>query len=99
MRKYFVSMDLLLTSARHHSQSQELLERIEEKEAIGSEILLMRARERMLDNLEFNRLNNRVSYRDLDHQLTKKKKIWPIRKVVSEFEGEIFKLLPCWMAQ
>ncbi|MEJ0032892.1 MAG: AAA domain-containing protein [Bacteroidota bacterium] len=48
--------------------------------------------------MEFNRLNNRVTYRDLSHQLTKKKKIWPIRKVVSEFEDEIFRLLPCWMA-
>lgn len=76
----------------------ELLERIEEKESIGAEILLMRARERMLDNLEFNRLNNRVSYRDLGHQLGKKKKVWPIRKLVGEFESELFKLLPCWMA-
>jgi hypothetical protein len=88
----------IVSTGKIEALENELLERIEEKEAIGSEILLMRARERMLDNLEFNRLNNRVSYRDLDHQLTKKKKIWPIRKVVSEFEGEIFKLLPCWMA-
>jgi hypothetical protein len=88
----------IVSTGKLEQLETELLERIEEKEAIGSEILLMRAREKMLDNLEFNRLNNRVSYRDLDHQLTKKKKIWPIRKLVSEFEGELFKLLPCWMA-
>jgi Superfamily I DNA and RNA helicases and helicase subunits len=48
--------------------------------------------------LEFNRLNNRVTYRDLLHQVTKKKKIWPIRKVIGEFENEVYKLLPCWLA-
>ncbi len=77
---------------------EELQGLITEKESIGAEILLLRARERMVDNLEFNRLNNRVTYRDLAHQLTKKKKIWPIRKVVGDFEEEIFRLIPCWMA-
>jgi hypothetical protein len=88
----------IVSTGKMESLEAELLEKIEAKEVIGSEILLMRARERMTDNLEFNRLNNRVSYRDLNHQLTKKKKIWPIRKLVNEFEDEIFKLLPCWMA-
>jgi superfamily I DNA and/or RNA helicase len=39
-----------------------------------------------------------VTYRDLHHQVTKKKKIWPLRKVISEFEDEVFKLTPCWLA-
>lgn len=88
----------IVSTGKIEALESELLEKIEAKEVIGSEILLMRARERMTDNLEFNRLNNRVSYRDLNHQLTKKKKIWPIRKLVNEFEDEVFKLLPCWMA-
>jgi superfamily I DNA and/or RNA helicase len=86
------------TSGKMYSLERELMELIEEKEKISNEILLLRARERVVDELEFNRLNNRVTYRDLHHQLTKKKKIWPVRKVVSEFEEEIFKLLPCWLA-
>jgi len=88
----------IVSNGQVEKMEEELQALISEKENIGAEILLMRARERMVDNLEFNRLNNRVTYRDLDHQLTKKKKIWPIRKVVSEFEDEIFRLLPCWMA-
>lgn len=88
----------IVSNGQVEKMEEELQSLITEKENIGAEILLMRARERMIDNLEFNRLNNRVTYRDLDHQLTKKKKIWPIRKVVSEFEDEIFRLLPCWMA-
>jgi hypothetical protein len=77
---------------------QELKEKINEKQAISNEILLLRARECVTENLEFNRLNNQVTYRDLLHQVTKKKKIWPLRKVLSEFEDEVFKLLPCWLA-
>lgn len=88
----------IVSTGKMDELENELLEKIEAKEVIGSEILLMRARERMTDNLDFNRLNNRVSYRDLNHQLGKKKKIWPIRKLVGEFEDELFKLLPCWMA-
>jgi hypothetical protein len=88
----------IVSNGQVEEMDEELQTLIGEKESIGAEILLMRARERMVDNLEFNRLNNRVTYRDLSHQLTKKKKIWPIRKVVSEFEDEIFRLLPCWMA-
>ena len=77
---------------------QELREQIADKQAISNEILALRLREQATDDLEFNRLNNRVTFRDLHHQVTKKKKIWPLRKVVNDFENEIFKLLPCWLA-
>lgn len=76
----------------------ELQELIIEKHRNSVEILLMRARERVIDDLQFNRVNNRVTYRDLLHQVTKKKKIWPIRKIIQEFEEEVFKLIPCWLA-
>ncbi len=76
----------------------ELREQILIKQRISAEMLLLKARERVIADLEFNRLNNRVTYRDLLHQVTKKKKIWPIRKVIGEFENEVYKLLPCWLA-
>ncbi len=76
----------------------ELREQIEEKQKISTEIILLRAREKVITDLEFNRLNNQITYRDLQHQVTKKKKIWPIRKIVSEFENELFRILPCWLA-
>jgi hypothetical protein len=88
----------IVTSGRIQRLEDELQEQIEIKQGLSTEILLLRARERVTDDLEFNRLNNRVTYRDLLHQSTKKKKIWPLRKVIAEFENEIFKLLPCWMA-
>ncbi len=88
----------IVSSGKMNALESELREQIEIKQSLSEEILLLRARERATDNLEFNRLNNRISYRDLLHQTTKKKKIWPLRKVVSEFEDEIFKLIPCWLA-
>ncbi len=88
----------MVSSGRIQRLEVELQEQIEMKQNLSAEILLLRARERVTDDLEFNRLNNRVSYRDLVHQVTKKKKIWPLRKVVSEFEEEVFRLLPCWLA-
>ncbi len=88
----------IVSSGRIQRLEGELQDQIETKEGLSAEILLLRARERVTDDLEFNRLNNRVSYRDLLHQTTKKKKIWPLRRVMSEFDQEVFKLLPCWMA-
>lgn len=77
---------------------QELLQMVQEKQRLSTEIVMLRARERVYEKIEYNRLNNRVTYRDLHHQVIKKKKIWPVRKIVSEFSEEIFDLMPCWMA-
>lgn len=75
-----------------------LRERVAEKQSLSTEIVKARARERMYEAIEYNRLNNRVTYRDLHHQTTKKKKIWPVRKVIGEFSDELFNLVPCWLA-
>lgn len=71
---------------------------VAEKQQLSGDILKVRARERIYESIEYNRLNNRVTYRDLHHQTTKKKKIWPVRKVIAEFADELFNLMPCWMA-
>nr|HPI79166.1 AAA domain-containing protein [Cyclobacteriaceae bacterium] len=88
----------IVSSGKLTLLESELQDLVVEKQKLGNEIILLRARERVADDLEFNRLNNRVTYRDLHHQLTKKKRIWPVRKLISEFESEIFRLLPCWLA-
>ncbi|HEY0742633.1 MAG TPA: AAA domain-containing protein [Chryseosolibacter sp.] len=91
--------DLRSVSSRKMQEQQlELARLVEEKQTLSTDILLLRARERVYDRVEYNRLNNRVTYRDLYHQLTKKKKIWSMRKAITDFEDEIFNVLPCWMA-
>ncbi|MGC3946311.1 MAG: AAA domain-containing protein [Chryseolinea sp.] len=76
----------------------QLRECVEEKQHLSKQILLVRARERVYESLEYNRLNNLVTYRDLLHQVTKKKKIWPIRRLIATYYYELFQLIPCWMA-
>lgn len=88
----------MVSSGKLQLMESELQDLVSEKQKISNDIILLRARERVADELEINRLNNRVTYRDLHHQLTKKKRIWPIRKLLSEFDNEIFRLLPCWLA-
>ena len=87
-----------VSSLRFEKLESELQEAVREKLEISNEILLLKARERTYQNLEFNRLNNVITYRDLNHQVTKKRRIWPVRKVISNFHKEVFDLIPCWMA-
>jgi hypothetical protein len=77
---------------------QTLRDSIQRKQALSRDILLMKLREQTYRNLTVNRLNNIVTYRDLQHQTTKKRNVWPIRKLLSAFADEIFKLIPCWLA-
>jgi len=76
----------------------ELQENVRSKLKISNEILSLRVKERTYENVEYNRLNNMVTYRDLLHQVTKQRRIWPLRKVIAHFSDELFDLMPCWMA-
>jgi hypothetical protein len=87
-----------VSSRRMMEQQEELVRLVEEKQKLSHSILLLRARERVYEGVEYNRLNNRVTYRDLYHQVTKKKKIWPLRKVITDYQDELFNVMPCWMA-
>jgi hypothetical protein len=87
-----------VSSMRMNDLQSELEKLVEEKQTLSQEILLLRAREKAYDGVTYNRLNNRVTYRDLQHQVTKKKKIWPLRKVISSYREELFQLVPVWMA-
>ncbi|MBN3519871.1 DUF4011 domain-containing protein [Algoriphagus lutimaris] len=79
-------------------EMQELKTAILEKRAMAKDVALLRLREHMSSNLEFNRLGNRLTYRELAHQVNKKRQKWPVRKVISELSEEVFRILPCWLA-
>ena len=87
-----------ISSQRFEQLEEELQEAVALKEEISNDITLIRARELTYQDLEYNRLNNLVTYRDLQHQVTKKKRIWPLRKLIDNFQEELFQLLPCWLA-
>lgn len=62
-------------------------------------LVARRLKENVIDGLEYNRLKNRVTYRDIHHQVKKKRRLWPVRKLISEtWETGLQKLAPCWLA-
>ncbi len=62
-------------------------------------LVARRLKENVLDGLEFNRLKNRITYRDIHHQVKKKRRLWPVRKLITEtWETGLQKLAPCWLA-
>ncbi|WPP50514.1 AAA domain-containing protein [Catalinimonas niigatensis] len=90
---------LRIVSSRQMADLEEELQQcIEEKLKVSQEILHMKLREKTYYDVEYNRLNNLVTYRDLSHQINKKRKVWPLRKVMGTFEDEVFNLIPCWLA-
>lgn len=86
-----------VSSRKFQALEAELQNCVSEKLKISNDMLLLRARERTYEGVEYNRLNNMVTYRDLLHQTTKKRRIWPIRKVINEYYEELFNLIPCWL--
>src|SRR5690606_32772137 len=58
----------------------------------------LRSRERTFNKMEYNRLINLVTYRELGRPATRKKNIWSIEKLIENFEEDIFRLMPCWLA-
>jgi hypothetical protein len=87
-----------VSSLRMGQIEQALQESVGRKQALSRAILLVKLREQTYRNLAFNRLSNATTYRDLLHQTTKKRNVWPVRKLMESFDSEVFKVLPCWLA-
>ena len=75
-----------------------LQNQIQEKARLTAGILQLRLSENSYKNLEYNRLNNRVSYRELFHQVSKKRMKKPLRALWQSHSEEIKKLIPAWLA-
>ena len=87
-----------VSSLKMGQWEQQLQESVTRKQSLSQDILLVKLREQTYRNLVVNRLNNVVTYRDLLHQTTKKRTVWPVRKLMESFADEVFKLVPCWLA-
>jgi len=85
-------------SLKMQQMEDELQESVLQKQALSQEIVLLKLREETYKDLLINRLQNVVTYRELHHQTTKKRKLWSVRKVLEAYSDELFKLIPCWMA-
>ncbi len=87
-----------VSSLKISQLEEELQQAVLKKQELSQEILGLKLREETYRNLEKNRLQNVVTYRDLKHQMAKKRKLWSVRKLISEHSEEVFKLVPCWLA-
>lgn len=76
----------------------ELQGLLQEKQQLSQEIVLSKLREQTYSNMEYNRLGNPVTYRRLQAQVSKKRSLYPIRKLFGLFAREVLDLVPCWLA-
>ena len=78
-------------------KEQELQTLVDRRYTISLEFLKIKLREWVYADIQYNRLNRQVTYRDLNHQVTKKRNVWPVRKLIAEHQEEILDLIPCWL--
>ncbi|WP_347157729.1 AAA domain-containing protein [Pontibacter chitinilyticus] len=76
----------------------ELQQLWHQKQQLSQEMVLSQLREQTYKHLEHNRLGNAVTYRRLQAQVSKKRSLYPLRKLFSLFAAEILDLVPCWLA-
>ena len=71
---------------------------LQKKRLLAGDFLRLKLEEETHRDVVRNRLNNRVSYRGLHHQVSKKRQRLPLRKVWEMHGEEILKFIPCWLA-
>ncbi len=80
-----------------HFKEEELKTLIKRRYSISLEFLKIKLREWVYTDITYNRLNRQVTYRDLNYQVSKKRNVWPLRKILATHEEEVLTLLPCWL--
>ncbi|MEO0470650.1 MAG: AAA domain-containing protein [Bacteroidota bacterium] len=64
-----------------------------------AELVQRRIKERIIGIIEYNRLSNPITYRKIYHQVSKKRRLWSVRKLIAEsWDNGLSQLAPCWMA-
>ncbi len=64
-----------------------------------AELIQRRIQENIVSTIQYNRLRNPITYRQIYHQVTKKRRLWSVRRLVSEsWRTGLQELVPCWMA-
>lgn len=94
--KYPILRDV--SSLEMDAREKKIRDAVKAKRKLSADIVLQKVRENTYKNVDQNRLGNRTTYRDLKHQVSKKRRLWPLRKVIQEFENEVYDLVPCWLA-
>ncbi|MEZ4771794.1 MAG: AAA domain-containing protein [Bacteroidia bacterium] len=80
-------------------KADDYVKKLGERRTKVAELIRRRVLENILGNIEYNRLKNRVTYRTISHQVSKKRLLWSVRKLVAtKWKEGLSELMPCWMA-
>lgn len=92
--------ELMEPSSRHMPERLETYRHlVADRVKTVTGLIQRRLKDAILDRIEYNRLNNPVTYRDIAHQVRKQRQLWPVRKLVQQFWTQgLSTLVPCWMA-
>ena len=55
---------------------EEYREKVKERQKEVASLIRAKLRDEIITNIEYNRLKNPVTYRDIHHQVRKKRRIW-----------------------
>ena len=78
-------------------QENQLQTLLTQKQQLAAELVVVRLKERTCLGLDYNRLQNRVTYRNLYDQVSKKQRLWPVRKLINNYADDALRLMPCWL--
>ncbi len=64
-----------------------------------TELIQRKLKEKIVGIIQYNRLRNPITFRKIYHQVSKKRRLWPVRKLIKEsWRTGLQELVPCWMA-
>ena len=82
-----------------HRKEKDFRQKLEERRKKVAELILRRIKEQIVGIIQYNRLKNPITFRQIYHQVSKKRRIWSVRKIVREsWKSGLQELVPCWMA-
>lgn len=109
MNGFYLSWVMLLENAHPELlevSSRAMPDRIAHYQSLLSQrsntitgLIQRKLKDAITDNIEYNRLKNPVTYREIAHQVRKKRQLWSVRKLIQNYwEEGLSQLMPCWMA-
>lgn len=74
-------------------------QKLRDRRSQVAELIQRKLKEQITGIIEYNRLKNPVTYRTIHHQVSKKRRVWSVRKLVQEtWQDGLSQLVPVWMA-
>ncbi len=70
-----------------------------DRQKLVATLVQHRLKERMAEIVRYNRLKNPITYREIHHQVSKKRRLWSMRKLIAQTWNQgLDRLAPCWLA-